>query len=361
MQSLNYCRWLLLLIMAVPVSKFANSQTRIYNTVGDGNWSAASTWQGGASGKPPTSGNCDCIININVGDRLTVNQSINLSNVQIRLIGAGSELRFSSETVFPQTMTLTGNSSIELMSSGANIQSTSNLLGYNGNTISINGTTVFQGYSTSVNSTTRGVVNGPSSASSAMAPPMFMNSILPIKLYNFEAKEYREQAMLRWKAGEGINFNRFEIERSPDGKEWSVIGSVGAGKNAQVVSDYSFADVFPLNGTNYYRLKMIDIDARYEYGKVVLFAIQNKSVRIKVYPNPINTVLQVAINQPGVQHYVIRLINKSGKVVYNHKHSSTGGAISVDAGHLSPGTYFLEVLNENGLTRVDRTIVIQKK
>lgn len=349
MLSLKSARFTCLFVISCALSAPLNAQTHIYNTVADGNWTANATWQNGASGKPPVSGNCDCIININAGHRVTINQSINIDNARIILLGDGSELRFSNEVLFAQTMQLNGNSSIELRHPGASIESRSNLFGYNGNTISINGTVVFQGYSTQVNSSSRGVVDGPASVSSAMSPPVFANSVLPVKLIEFVAKEHQGKVSLQWKTAEQVNFDHFQIERSLDGKEWLKIGTVNGVRETYITTSYSFTDISPASGVNYYRLKMVDIDWQFKYSNIAAANISVQKDEIKVYPNPVSSLLYISNVQPGVQ-YNIELIDRAGQVVLNRKYFSSENRISLNVGSFQKGMYFLKVSNVTGQT-----------
>jgi hypothetical protein len=333
-----------LFVMLSAIYAQVKSQTNIYNTVNDGNWTASSTWQNGNSGKPPISGNCDCIININAGNRLTVNQNVNISNAKIVLVGAGSELKFSSEILFAQTIQLTGNSSIEIRDPGASIESRSNFFGFNGNSISINGTVVFQGYSTQVNSVVKGVVGGPASVSSAVLPLAFINAILPVKLIEFSARPLPRKTLLQWKTAEQVNFDRFEIERSLEGKQWSKIGTV-KGVESILVSMYSFTDLLPDDGTNYYRLKMVDIDGQFKYGSIAAANINMQNEQIKVYPNPASSVVYISNMQVG--DYSVQLFNQSGQAVLGKKYSSQSKmALHVES--VQKGMYFLNITDGKG-------------
>ncbi len=358
MLSLKSARFTCLFIILSALYAPLNAQTYIYNTIADGNWTSNVTWQNGASGKPPVSGNCNCIININPGHRVTVNQNININNAKIILLGDGSELRFSSEILLAQTMQLNGTSSIELRHSGASIESKSNFLGYNGNTISINGTVVFQGYSTHVNSSTRGVVDGPASVSSSMLPPVFINMILPVKLIEFGAKEFRGKVMLQWKTAEQENFAHFEIEKSLNGKDWLKIGIVNGAKETYTTSVYSFTDLSPARGVSYYRLKMVDIDLQFKYSNITAANYSLQQEQVKVYPNPASSVLYVSNIQEEGQYYV-ELINRSGQVVLNRKCFPSENGISLNVESLQKGIYFLTISDAAGLKQTCNKIIIK--
>lgn len=337
-----------LFLMALGL--LANSltaQTYTFNTVTDGNWTSNSTWQGGSAGKPPTSGNCDCTIYINTGHRLTVNQSVNMSNTHIVLMGNGSEIRFSSEILLAPTIELSGNSGIELRSSGANIQSTSNLLGYNGNSISINGTVVFQGHSTKFNSTTAGVVNGPAVVNAGMSPVAFANMLLPLKLIAFDGREQNGDVALHWQTADEENFDRFELERSMNTRDWSKVGTVNGHSAMRADATYTYTDRLPMGGDNYYRLKMIDRDGKFAYSNIVVVRIASAQTRMKVYPNPASSVLYIANAHPQTNQSV-QVINTSGQVVLSRKFASAGNVITLNLGTIQKGLYHLRVADASG-------------
>lgn len=346
-------------LLVVLLARFANAasaQTNVYNTVTDGNWTSNSTWQGGASGKPPVSGNCDCTIYINPGDRLTINQNINISNAQIVLLGAGSELRFSSEIFLAQTLQLSGTSGIELRNAGANIQSTSNFFGYNGNLISINGTTVFQGYSTQINSSTPGVVNGPAAVNSGMSPLVFTNVVLPVKLTGFDAREWHGEVVLEWRTGDELNFDHFEIERSVNGRDWSKTGAADGRAEGGVGGSYSFTDRLPMSGVNYYRLKMVDRDGQFGYSNIEAINIAPQHEEMKVYPNPAVSVLYISNIHPERNQYV-EVINTSGQVVLSRQFQSPGNVVSLNVGALGKGLYYIRVADSSGFVQMQKIVV----
>jgi hypothetical protein len=301
-------------------------------------------------------GNCDCTIFVNPGDRLTINQSVSISNAQIVLLGNGSELRFASILLPAQTMELTGASGIELRNSGANIQSTSSFLGYNGNSISINGTEVFKGHSTKVNSVTGGVVNGPVIVNSAMSPPVFVNMVLPVKLIGFGAHELKDETILQWQTAEEENFDHFELERSANSIDWSTIGTVNGRAEQHAGTAYSFTDRRPVPGANYYRLKMMDKDGQFEYSSIVVANFSSRHEGINVYPNPATSMLYISNVRAGSSQF-IQVINTSGHVMLAGKFQPAGNVVSLNVGALGKGLYYLKLADASGSTQTREIII----
>ncbi|GBL35456.1 hypothetical protein EMGBS15_10510, partial [Filimonas sp.] len=63
----------------------------------------------------------------------------------------------------------------------------------------------------------------------------------------------------------GKNVSHFEIEKSADKTAFAKIGEIKAIGNTSDISDYTFNDASPYNGSNYYRLKITDIDGQFAY------------------------------------------------------------------------------------------------
>lgn len=69
-----------------------------------------------------------------------------------------------------------------------------------------------------------------------------------------------------WSTATELNNKTFEVQRSSDNANWSVLGSVAATNSTL---PYSQDDSNPSGGINYYRLKIISADGTYTYSTVV--------------------------------------------------------------------------------------------
>ncbi|RYZ17040.1 MAG: DUF11 domain-containing protein, partial [Sphingobacteriales bacterium] len=90
---------------------------------------------------------------------------------------------------------------------------------------------------------------------------------LPVKLSYFRGLRSGEENRLSWEIETQSQFSHFEVERSSDGKSYMSLGKIKLNKERK--HKYAFIDAAPLEPVNYYRLKMIDIDGRFEYSPVV--------------------------------------------------------------------------------------------
>ncbi|OON68325.1 T9SS type A sorting domain-containing protein [Hymenobacter sp. CRA2] len=84
--------------------------------------------------------------------------------------------------------------------------------------------------------------------------------VLPVALLSFTAKRTGDAVTCRWATAQEQNNDRFEVERSLDGRTFEGIGRVrGVGTSSQR-HDYQFEDVRPVAQRAYYRLRQVDLD-----------------------------------------------------------------------------------------------------
>jgi hypothetical protein len=109
---------------------------------------------------------------------------------------------------------------------------------------------------------------------------------LPVKLVSWEATVANNKVNLQWKTGSEINASHFVVERSADGRDFSPVATTQAAGNSTVGKAYSIVDHQPLYGKSYYRLKMVDKDAVWEYSAIRTVSTAG-SATIKILQNPV--------------------------------------------------------------------------
>ncbi|WP_207423117.1 T9SS type A sorting domain-containing protein [Desertivirga brevis] len=118
--------------------------------------------------------------------------------------------------------------------------------------------------------------------------------ILAVQLKSFTVKKIPTGAEIKWNTTQEKNSHSFQIERSIDGKTFTVIGSVPAAGNSSVTQTYSYVDSNPAEGVNYYRLKEISTSRGPSYSNTIDLNWQiSSTVELSVYPNPTEKTLSV--------------------------------------------------------------------
>jgi len=111
--------------------------------------------------------------------------------------------------------------------------------------------------------------------------------ILPINMAEFKAVYSSGVSHLSWNTSQENNSSHFEIERSTDGVNFTRLGKVNAAGNSSNKISYSFNDIHPVTGINYYRLKMVDKDGKFAYSNIVTVNVNIKGNINSDLPKPV--------------------------------------------------------------------------
>ncbi|SDF71573.1 Por secretion system C-terminal sorting domain-containing protein [Dyadobacter soli] len=177
-------------------------------------------------------------------------------------------------------------------------------------------------------------------------------SPLPVTLSTFTVEKQEQASVLKWSTTSETNSNRFEIERSADGKIWAKIGSVDSHRESSVAREYIFTDSAPIHAENLYRLKMVDNDDTYSYSRIRSIIFGSGTAAI-AFPNPATERIRIA-NVEKVKQ--VTVVNAAGvKVLQSEKISAEG----IDVQKLAAGTYILNIVLLDG-TQHTHKIVIAK-
>lgn len=163
---------------------------------------------------------------------------------------------------------------------------------------------------------------------------------LPVTLISFGVTAEGKTAQLNWATTSETNSERFEIQRSADAKIWNALSSVIAQGESSTRANYYFTDTNPLNGQNFYRLKMIDRDGTFAYSRINSIKFKGELNSVKMYPNPATSILN--IDAPGSQIQKVEIYNQAGQLI---KGSSTN---ALDVSNFTSGIYSVRAVYTNG-------------
>lgn len=175
--------------------------------------------------------------------------------------------------------------------------------------------------------------------------------VLPVTISYFSAAAGSGGIQLTWMVGTESNVNRYEVERSSNGKTFTKIGSVLA---ANLVT-YKYLDKVYSTGSNYYRLKTVDNDGTFKYSKTVLYKVGKNGIALRAYPVP-------AENETVLQHDaskgkdLIRLLSADGQVVRVIKPQAGSVETPVNLSAVRPGLYIVQYISEDGETETTRLV-----
>ena len=173
------------------------------------------------------------------------------------------------------------------------------------------------------------------------------SSVLPLELLNFTVKKINKTTQLDWITAHEVNIKNFDIERMSSSSKFEKIGTVKPKSNNSSENLYTFLDANPLDGVNYYRLKINDLDGTSKYSKTISLDFASPKLHVKVFPNP--TRGNLSIDLGDAENAKIRILNISGmEVLYKLGQS---GQTSIDISNLPNGMYFVEIATNSLLIR----------
>lgn len=181
---------------------------------------------------------------------------------------------------------------------------------------------------------------------------------LPVKIYYFNAGKGTNVNTLNWQAECSSTQATFEIERSADGRNFTSINTITASQ-ARCAQPFSYDDASPLAGTNFYRIKMIDIDGRATYTAIVKVGSQVKDMQLAgVLPNPVSNTAQLSITTSKKDKVELAIVNIEGKVVSKSTVQVQSGStiVNLDVAGLTVGAYFIKGIFSDGQTNTVKFI-----
>ncbi|MCF2491181.1 C25 family cysteine peptidase [Dyadobacter sp. CY347] len=179
---------------------------------------------------------------------------------------------------------------------------------------------------------------------------LITDAALPVKLISFDAKAEFDRVKLNWKTASEQNNGYFIVERSYNAKNFEEIGRIEGKGTTETESNYDFADMKPLSGTSYYRLKQVDNATKVNGVEIpgvstlstIVSVVRESDNFLTISPNPAADFAEIVLDAPvKVKSY--NMIDITGKV---RKSGQSGTRISL-AG-LEAGEYIVEIVTFNG-------------
>ena len=169
-------------------------------------------------------------------------------------------------------------------------------------------------------------------------------SALPVELLNFDVTKNGHYSQLDWRTSTELNSDYFEIEKAGGDKIFSKVGRVESIGFTTSPTAYQFMDERPYAGTNYYRLKQVDNDGRFEYSPMRSLSFNDRTFNVRAWPNPVEDNLNIEIQGNHEDEPVeLKLINAEGRIVLHQKIDGFQPYTTLDLNGFDPGIYTLMV------------------
>ena len=191
------------------------------------------------------------------------------------------------------------------------------------------------------------------------------NPTLPVELSSFTAEiKKANEIQLNWSTATEVNSQKFEIQRSVDKNNWTVLSSVNAAGNSNAKVNYSYTDKSRLSqGVYYYRLKQYDNDGASKELNTIEVNYNNIPSAFGLnqnYPNPFNPSTKISFQvaeKSNVNVSVYDILGNKVTTLVNETKTPGQYEISFDASHLSSGVYFYKMQADKFVVTKKMTVI----
>jgi hypothetical protein len=102
---------------------------------------------------------------------------------------------------------------------------------------------------------------------------------------------------ISWSVASQINNEKYIIEHSKDGKNFSPIGEIAGDGTSNETKHYEYIHPSPSIGMNYYRIKQVDYDGKYSYSDIASLRYDGNG-ETSIYPNPATSEVNISTTEP---------------------------------------------------------------
>jgi hypothetical protein len=167
--------------------------------------------------------------------------------------------------------------------------------------------------------------------------------VLPLDLLSFSADVTGNDVHLNWKAGNELDHDHFELQRSTGNGIFTTVATIAAltGSN----NNYDFTDRNATSsGTSklFYRLKMTDLSGNVEYSPVVIISLNGTNEIITNIVNPFRETIQFNLHTPTTGKLEIVISDLNGRLLLRESRVAPKGfstQIIKETGKLAAGIY----------------------
>ena len=213
------------------------------------------------------------------------------------------------------------------------------------------------------------IANGSGTSGDLVVFDSDQNIALPVTLSDFRAEKLNaDNISLIWTTLSEQNSDFFEVLRSDNGIDYESISRVSASQSSSVKVNYEYVDTDPIiNRTSFYRLRIVDLDGRYEYSDVIAIHNISKDLSIlNLFPNPARRdqcLFVDFISDIDRPNAIVRIYDLNGIPHLNDPQMNAGfekgfNKVVLDINTLPLGQYFLRVSDGQKMLHTKAFIVI---
>ena len=175
--------------------------------------------------------------------------------------------------------------------------------------------------------------------------------ILPLQLIDFNAIACNENTdvCINWTTATENNTGAFTVQKSTDGIHFYDLQTVDAAGFSSALINYTTTDNQPALGTNYYRLKQINLDGSEKYSEIKTVNFDAKNNNVSIAPNPTvnNVQLQFFATENANTNITIRDHNNKIWQTINYVANDGLNQVQLNVNTLPAGVYMVTLQMDN--------------
>jgi hypothetical protein len=171
---------------------------------------------------------------------------------------------------------------------------------------------------------------------------------LPLKFLSFTAQKNQDHVQLRWETAEEVNTDHFEVEKSSDGVQFSLLYKMPT-TNRFTTQEYSYKDFSFIDRVAFYRIRCVDKDGKSKYTKIVsVFESSYLKQNVHVL-NPATDQIIIRSKSDDNRSTAYVLYNQAGSAILKGYLKLKGGVDNTIRLSFKPakGIYYLKLIREN--------------
>jgi hypothetical protein len=170
---------------------------------------------------------------------------------------------------------------------------------------------------------------------------------LPANILTFSGARQGGANNLRWTVAQENDVLAYQIERSENGRNWNVVGSVNSLGNTASQRSYAFTDNNISGTKQLYRLRQVDVSGSAKLSNIISITGVKPSVLALagLFPNPAASKINVLVNAPSKDNITIAVMDAVGRVVKTQKNGVDAGSNTVEVSltGLAQGAYMIKI------------------
>jgi hypothetical protein len=173
----------------------------------------------------------------------------------------------------------------------------------------------------------------------------FNSGLLPVSsVKSFNGVYNNSVVQLSWELVGGSNIKSVVVEKSNDARSFSAMENITV-NYSEMAQKQKSEDPFAASQSNYYRLRLTDIEGKTSYSNVLV--VKGKSVNsseFKVYPNIVQSSTTINMVSAARQEATLKIIDISGRTVKQSQLQLLAGSNNMqvnDLDKLSGGQYIM--------------------